>query len=167
MGTSSATRIRNIARHIRLGLRRDVSGNHCIRWRFALLYGHKVTGAISFGETPLQGASNHRILNAVNTSTTTECRFAGTVLQSQLRHADVKTTLRVYARAIPESQRVAMERASLAIGAEVPISTVSGNCLKRVGRGGGDRTNAPSSVPACKRLTSQRFRKSSLPRNYR
>jgi hypothetical protein len=62
----------------------------------------------------------------VNTSTTTECGFAGTVLQSQLRHADVKTALRVYARSIPESQRVAMERASLSIGAEVPISTVSG-----------------------------------------
>jgi integrase len=30
------------------------------------------------------------------------------VLQQQLRHADVKTTLRVYAHAIPESQRVAM-----------------------------------------------------------
>jgi integrase len=50
-----------------------------------------------------------------------------TVLQSQLRHADVKTTLRVYARAIPESQRAAMERAALSIGTEVPIGTVSGS----------------------------------------
>jgi integrase len=33
-----------------------------------------------------------------------------TVLQQQMRHADVKTTLRVYAHAIPESQRSAMER---------------------------------------------------------
>jgi integrase len=32
-----------------------------------------------------------------------------TVLQSQLRHADVKTTLKVYAHAIPQSQRDAME----------------------------------------------------------
>ena len=32
-----------------------------------------------------------------------------TVLQSQLRHADVKTTLRVYAHVIPQSQRDAME----------------------------------------------------------
>jgi integrase len=32
------------------------------------------------------------------------------VLQKQLRHADVKTTLRIYARAIPASQREAMER---------------------------------------------------------
>ena len=63
----------------------------------------------------------------MNTSTTTECTFAGTVLQSQLRHADVKTTLRVYARAIPESQRAAMERASLSIGTEVPICTISGS----------------------------------------
>lgn len=45
------------------------------------------------------------------------------VLQQQLRHADVKTTLRVYAHAIPESQRVAMENASLSIGTEVPIGT--------------------------------------------
>ena len=48
-----------------------------------------------------------------------------TVLQQQLRHADVKTTLRVYAHAIPESQRAAMERASLPIGTGVPISTVT------------------------------------------
>ena len=48
-----------------------------------------------------------------------------TVLQSQMRHADVKTTLRVYAHAIPESQRAAMERASLSIGTEVPIGTVT------------------------------------------
>jgi integrase len=50
-----------------------------------------------------------------------------TVLQQQLRHADVKTTLRVYAHAIPESQRAAMERASLSIGTEVPIGTESGS----------------------------------------
>jgi len=46
-----------------------------------------------------------------------------TVLQQQLRHADVKTTLRVYAHAIPETQRAAMEMIS--IGTEVPIGTVS------------------------------------------
>lgn len=39
-----------------------------------------------------------------------------TVLQTQMRHADVKTTLRVYAHIIPQSQRDAMERASLPIG---------------------------------------------------
>jgi integrase len=32
-----------------------------------------------------------------------------TVLQHQLRHADVKTTLKVYAHVIPQSQRDAME----------------------------------------------------------
>jgi integrase len=47
-----------------------------------------------------------------------------TVLQRQLRHADVKTTLRVYAHAIPESQRAAMEL--LSIGTVVPIGTVNG-----------------------------------------
>ena len=41
-----------------------------------------------------------------------------TVLQQQLRHADVKTTLRVYAHAIAESQRVAMEAVALSIGTE-------------------------------------------------
>jgi hypothetical protein len=35
--------------HIRLGLRRGVSDNHCIRWRFALLYGHKTTCAFLTG----------------------------------------------------------------------------------------------------------------------
>ena len=44
-----------------------------------------------------------------------------TVLQTQMRHADVKTTLRVYAHIIPQSQREAMERA--AIGTKVPIGT--------------------------------------------
>jgi len=47
-----------------------------------------------------------------------------TVLRQQLRHADVKTTLRVYAHAIPESQRAAMEGVALSIGTEVPIGTV-------------------------------------------
>jgi integrase len=47
-----------------------------------------------------------------------------TVLQTQMRHADVKTTLRVYAHIIPQSQREAMERASTAIGTNVPIGTV-------------------------------------------
>jgi len=32
-----------------------------------------------------------------------------TVLQNQLRHADVKTTLKIYAHVIPQSQRDAME----------------------------------------------------------
>ena len=43
------------------------------------------------------------------------------VLQTQMRHADVKTTLRIYAHVIPQSQRDAMERA--AIGTNVPIGT--------------------------------------------
>jgi integrase len=32
------------------------------------------------------------------------------VLQQQMRHADVKTTLKVYAHVIPQTQRDAMER---------------------------------------------------------
>ena len=40
-----------------------------------------------------------------------------TVLQTQMRHADVRTTLRVYAHVIPDSQRESMERvASRSIG---------------------------------------------------
>lgn len=46
-----------------------------------------------------------------------------TVLQQQMRHADVKTTLRVYAHVIPDSQRTAMERVALSIGTVVPIGT--------------------------------------------
>jgi len=45
------------------------------------------------------------------------------VLQQQLRHADVKTTLRIYAHAIPASQREAMEHIS--IGTAVPIGTAN------------------------------------------
>ena len=33
-----------------------------------------------------------------------------TVLQNQMRHADVKTTLRVYSHVIPQTQRDAMEQ---------------------------------------------------------
>jgi len=43
------------------------------------------------------------------------------VLQQQMRHADVRTTLRVYAHAIPQSQRDAME--GIPIGTNVPIGT--------------------------------------------
>lgn len=47
-----------------------------------------------------------------------------TVLQTQMRHADVRTTLRVYAHVIPQSQRDSMERiAKRSIGTFVPIGT--------------------------------------------
>ena len=46
-----------------------------------------------------------------------------TVLQTQMRHTDVKTTLKIYAHVIPQSQRDAMERVNLAIGIIVPIGT--------------------------------------------
>lgn len=44
-----------------------------------------------------------------------------TVLQAQLRHADVKTTLRVYSHNIPASHREAMDK--LSIGTQVPFGT--------------------------------------------
>jgi len=48
------------------------------------------------------------------------------LLQQQMRHADVKTTLRIYAHAIPASQREAMERlANRTISTVVPIGTES------------------------------------------
>jgi integrase len=46
-----------------------------------------------------------------------------TVLQKQLRHADIQTTLRTYAHAIPQTQRDAMEMVSLN-PISTPISTV-------------------------------------------
>jgi len=47
-----------------------------------------------------------------------------TVLQTQMRHADVGTTLKVYAHVIPQSQRDSMERiAKRSIGTNVPIGT--------------------------------------------
>jgi integrase len=49
------------------------------------------------------------------------------VLQKQMRHADVRTTLRVYARAIPESQRMAMESVAASTVTNVAIVTESQN----------------------------------------
>ncbi len=50
-----------------------------------------------------------------------------TVLQTQMRHADVRTTLKVYAHVIPQSQRDSMERiAKRSIGTNVPIGTGAG-----------------------------------------
>jgi integrase len=47
-----------------------------------------------------------------------------TVLQAQMRHADVRTTLNVYAHVIPQSQRESMERiAQRSIGTKVPNGT--------------------------------------------
>jgi integrase len=49
------------------------------------------------------------------------------VLQQQMRHADVRTTLAVYAHVIPATQRDAMERlTSGSIGTNVPIGTNTG-----------------------------------------
>jgi hypothetical protein len=47
------------------------------------------------------------------------------VLQQQIRRAGVRTTLRAYTRAIPASQRHAMERIAQAIRTVVPIGTKS------------------------------------------
>jgi hypothetical protein len=47
-----------------------------------------------------------------------------TVLKAQMRHADVRTTLKVYAHVIPQSQRESMERiAKRSIGTNVPNGT--------------------------------------------
>jgi integrase len=47
-----------------------------------------------------------------------------TVLQAQMRHADVRTTLKVYAQVTPQSQRESMERiANRSIGTKVPNGT--------------------------------------------
>jgi integrase-like protein len=46
-------------------------------------------------------------------------------LQAQMRHADVRTTLRIYAHVVQQTQRDAMEGAAIttAIGTVVPIGT--------------------------------------------
>ena len=55
-----------------------------------------------------------------------------TVLQAQMRHADVRTTLKIYAHVIPQSQRDSMERiARRSIGTNVPNGTRA--LAKRVG----------------------------------
>jgi integrase len=75
------------------------------------------------------GIPEHRVgLHAFRHGLATELAEASVplpVLQAQLRHADVKTTLRIYSHLIPQSQRAAVELA--AIGTEVPIGTVNGN----------------------------------------
>jgi hypothetical protein len=49
-----------------------------------------------------------------------------TFLQAQIRHADVRTTLKVYVHVIPQSQPNSMERiANRSIGTNVPIGTGS------------------------------------------
>ena len=48
-----------------------------------------------------------------------------TVLQNQMRHADIKTTLRVHAHAIPQSQRDAIE----ALGGQPLRRTVAWRCM--------------------------------------
>ena len=61
---------------------------------------------------PENGCGLHAFRHGLATELAESC-VPITVLQQQMRHADVKTTLRVYAHAIPESQRDAMERASI------------------------------------------------------
>jgi integrase len=64
-------------------------------------------------------------LHAFRHGLATELANAGTpipTLQQQMRHADVRTTLEVYAHVLPDSQRKAVEGA--AISTNVPISTV-------------------------------------------
>ena len=56
---------------------------------------------------------NHVGLHAFRHGLATELVEAAaplTVLQQQLRHADIKTTLKLYSHVIPESQRAAMEQ---------------------------------------------------------
>jgi integrase len=68
-------------------------------------------------------------LHAFRHGLATELANAGTPLpafQAQMRHADIKTTLRVYAHVIPQAQREAVESAAIstAIGSVIPIGTV-------------------------------------------
>jgi integrase len=67
-------------------------------------------------------------LHAFKHGLATELANANTPLpafQAQMRHADIKTTLRVYAHVIPQAQRDAMEKAAIStsIGTIAPIGT--------------------------------------------
>jgi len=66
-----------------------------------------------------------------------------TVLQTQMRHADVKTTLRFYAHVISQSQRDAIERIGLSIDtvrASWCKKKLSGFDFNEIGARGGSRT---------------------------
>jgi len=64
-----------------------------------------------------------------------------TVLQTQMRHADVRTTLRVYAHIIPDSQRESMERiANRSIG---NLALQSAKSRMNTGEGAPIGTNVP------------------------
>jgi integrase len=45
------------------------------------------------------------------------------VLQHLMRHAELRTSLKIHAHVIPASQRAAMERIGDAIGTRVPLGT--------------------------------------------
>jgi integrase len=73
---------------------------------------------------PVQDCGLHAFRHGLATELT-DASVPLTVLQNQLRHADIKTTLRLYAHAIPKSQRDAIEMISLN-----PISTLNSTVLK-------------------------------------
>jgi integrase len=60
---------------------------------------------------PTTGTGLHAFRHGLSTELVEAC-VPLTVLQSQLRHADIKTTLKVYSHVIPQSQRDAMENLS-------------------------------------------------------
>lgn len=83
---------------------------------------------VRYGLKPLLrklGISAHEVgLHAFRHALATELANAGTplpTLQQQMRHADVSTTLRVYAHVVPDLQRQAVEEA--AISTVAPIGT--------------------------------------------
>jgi integrase len=71
---------------------------------------------------PDDGAGLHAFRHGLATELA-EASVPLTVLQTQMRHADVKTTLRFYTHVIPQSQRDAIERIGLSISTVVPIGT--------------------------------------------
>ncbi len=72
---------------------------------------------------PVEDVGLHAFRHGLATELVENC-VPMTVLQQQMRHADVRTTLAIYSHAIPETQRDAMEKlAELSIGTFVPIGT--------------------------------------------
>jgi integrase len=72
---------------------------------------------------PIADVGLHAFRHGLATELVESC-VPMTVLQQQMRHANVRTTLAIYSHAIPETQRDAMEKlAELSIGTFVPIGT--------------------------------------------
>ncbi len=88
----------------------DKAGTNCRSRRNVVVFGlHPVLKKLGI---PTLNAGLHAFRHGLATQLV-EASVPLTVLQKQLRHSDVATTLRLYSHAIPQSQRDAMENVTL------------------------------------------------------